>query len=955
MSYALDRLSQLEEEGEAPSQVAPGRQTLTSRLAPRPLDQRPRDAGEPSDRLPAPVQAQMGAAFGLHLGGVSVERDSTFATSVGAEAVAHDGRLHFAPGMYDPGSTSGLSLIGHEVAHLAQQTDGRATQAQAKGEGESPELEAEAEALGSRAAAGEVGLLGDGTLRTPTRSSAVQRRPTRWMDLNENGVGVVWDPHKTAATGAAHQPGRAVGTGARVDGAPAAQVNYLLATESGGRGMRVTNLGAAQEPIAHALNDDPAAVFGGRNYRSVPMLPLARGGSGDRENLVALPPDAHDALDKLHNAIAHLVGNGYVNAQVVVDQAADNDARLYYASQVRARWAQIGANGAEVPGTVGEYVVQIPRPTGVDQGAHSARHATLMFGAPNQANGGGAPPVHPGARKAELQTTIDFGAVTGDGDATRMKAEPLGADHGIGEQPKDGVWKQRTGVLHNAAGKRIRYIAGHLLNHHLGGPGNDARNLAPIPEDVNKEHESQVEHPVKELVRAGHWVSYEMVVRHAVDVGAVNYPSGLLATWAQLDAAGAVIPTTRKQVDLPIQAPSAYSGAPNQPGKKTPKLATSNVVGAGVDADNRIGATTTLGFHEVMLEDTGTLGPQVKVMKPLVAALLQMGLNAHFVDDPQLGTDVFSAMAAVKPSAEECEARDAIEHCTQELRALTVAADLDGADDVMHELRDELARFTYELRARADATHDAAMPLLNGQYATDRANEFGALLRQEGERAQRDLELTTASTEAVIELAQRMLYQQRQAQRVHEVPMTPSQALAVNDDEVHYNDEQQDAADDSIGARHQMFGRRLGDPGVMLFHLPESRRSADRVLGLLRAGSQHWPLAAGSGMSQEATTIGSSIEALLRGGVSVDAMELVVRSLYETNTRAFNEYTEWLEQRFDEGPAQASSSQGGGSLDFGGGSPDFGGGSPGFDGGSPGFDGGSPDYTGLYDPDDPFQ
>ena len=237
----------------------------------------------------------------------------------------------------------------------------------------------------------------------------------------------------------------------------------------------------------------------------------------------------------------------------------------------------------------------------------------------------------------------------------------------------------------------------------------------------------------------------------------------------------------------------------------------------------------------------------------------------------------------------------------------------------------------------------------------DRANEFGALLRQEGERAQRDLELTTASTEAVIELAQRMLYQQRQAQRVHEVPMTPSQALAVNDDEVHYNDEQQDAADDSIGARHQMFGRRLGDPGVMLFHLPESRRSADRVLGLLRAGSQHWPLAAGSGMSQEATTIGSSIEALLRGGVSVDAMELVVRSLYETNTRAFNEYTEWLEQRFDEGPAQASSSQGGGSLDFGGGSPDFGGGSPGFDGGSPGFDGGSPDYTGLYDPDDPFQ
>jgi hypothetical protein len=109
--------------------------------------------------LPAPLQRTMGAALGADFSGVSVHVGER-ARSLGALAYAQGEQLHFAPGQYDPSSEAGQRLIGHELAHVVQQRQGRA-QAGAPTHGmpisEDPALEREADERGARAARGEHG------------------------------------------------------------------------------------------------------------------------------------------------------------------------------------------------------------------------------------------------------------------------------------------------------------------------------------------------------------------------------------------------------------------------------------------------------------------------------------------------------------------------------------------------------------------------------------------------------------------------------------------------------------------------------------------------------------------------------------------------------------------------------------------------------------------------------
>ncbi len=108
--------------------------------------------------LPGEVRGRMEQAFGADFGGVRVHQDGA-AEGIGARAFARGTDLHFAPGAYQPGTAAGDELIGHELAHLVQQAEGRvAPTIQAKGVtlATSQALEHEADALGARAAAGEV-------------------------------------------------------------------------------------------------------------------------------------------------------------------------------------------------------------------------------------------------------------------------------------------------------------------------------------------------------------------------------------------------------------------------------------------------------------------------------------------------------------------------------------------------------------------------------------------------------------------------------------------------------------------------------------------------------------------------------------------------------------------------------------------------------------------------------
>ncbi|MDF5733915.1 MAG: DUF4157 domain-containing protein [Rhizonema sp. PD38] len=108
--------------------------------------------------MPAPVRSKMENSFGTSFGDVSIHTDSHQAKSMGALAFTQGSNVHFAPGQYNPQSSSGQALLGHELTHVVQQRAGRvAVPHQSKGApiNADPSLETEADQIGARAAKGE--------------------------------------------------------------------------------------------------------------------------------------------------------------------------------------------------------------------------------------------------------------------------------------------------------------------------------------------------------------------------------------------------------------------------------------------------------------------------------------------------------------------------------------------------------------------------------------------------------------------------------------------------------------------------------------------------------------------------------------------------------------------------------------------------------------------------------
>lgn len=107
--------------------------------------------------LPAPVQAKMERAFGADFSAVRIH-EGPQAPAIGALAFTQGNNVHFAPGEYDPASQSGQELLGHELAHVVQQAEGRVqATSQAKGAplNDDPALEGEADRMGALAARGQ--------------------------------------------------------------------------------------------------------------------------------------------------------------------------------------------------------------------------------------------------------------------------------------------------------------------------------------------------------------------------------------------------------------------------------------------------------------------------------------------------------------------------------------------------------------------------------------------------------------------------------------------------------------------------------------------------------------------------------------------------------------------------------------------------------------------------------
>ncbi|MFD2331968.1 DUF4157 domain-containing protein [Cohnella sp. GCM10020058] len=107
--------------------------------------------------LPLDVQAKMEKVMGADFSNVNVHANSSQASSVGALAYAQGNDIHFAPGQYNPDSQSGQKIIGHELAHVVQQRQGRVLPTAQLKSGmrlnDDPALEKEADVLGEKAAA----------------------------------------------------------------------------------------------------------------------------------------------------------------------------------------------------------------------------------------------------------------------------------------------------------------------------------------------------------------------------------------------------------------------------------------------------------------------------------------------------------------------------------------------------------------------------------------------------------------------------------------------------------------------------------------------------------------------------------------------------------------------------------------------------------------------------------
>lgn len=135
----IQRMDGLEEESEE----------LQMKKANAPLQLKAND-----NKMPDNVQAKMEKSIGADFSDVNIHVGSK-ASEVGALAYAQGSDIHFAPGQYNPESTSGQQLLGHELTHVKQQREGRVKPTiQAKGIAINDDagLEREADMLGAKAA-----------------------------------------------------------------------------------------------------------------------------------------------------------------------------------------------------------------------------------------------------------------------------------------------------------------------------------------------------------------------------------------------------------------------------------------------------------------------------------------------------------------------------------------------------------------------------------------------------------------------------------------------------------------------------------------------------------------------------------------------------------------------------------------------------------------------------------
>lgn len=105
--------------------------------------------------MPDDVKGGMEQAMGADFSDVRIHANSSKAPEVNALAYTQGNDIHFAPGQFKPDTNSGQELLGHELAHVEQQKQGRVqatTEVNGMPVNDDHGLEAEADRMGASAA-----------------------------------------------------------------------------------------------------------------------------------------------------------------------------------------------------------------------------------------------------------------------------------------------------------------------------------------------------------------------------------------------------------------------------------------------------------------------------------------------------------------------------------------------------------------------------------------------------------------------------------------------------------------------------------------------------------------------------------------------------------------------------------------------------------------------------------
>lgn len=133
--------------------------------------------------LPAALQVKMGRSLGFDFSAIRIFPNSPAATDACALALTRGSAIHFAPGHYAPEAEQGQAIIGHELAHAAQQRLGLVRSTKKQGGltvSDDAALERDATLMGTRAArGGSAGMRAPAELRRlpAARGHVVQAAP----------------------------------------------------------------------------------------------------------------------------------------------------------------------------------------------------------------------------------------------------------------------------------------------------------------------------------------------------------------------------------------------------------------------------------------------------------------------------------------------------------------------------------------------------------------------------------------------------------------------------------------------------------------------------------------------------------------------------------------------------------------------------------------------------------